>query len=126
MLAVWHLFSGIDVGAMPQDLQELVAGRSLPDQVHRASLVGTHLSPGATSTKSDGSVVHTMWGELAWQLGGRDGYELVEQADQSRTRPGDALKKLLKAYAPCVILIDEWVAYARQLVDREDLPAGNV
>src|SRR5450755_4911111 len=27
-------------------------------------------------------------------------------------------------YGPCLILIDEWVAYARQLHDQSDLPAG--
>ena len=28
-------------------------------------------------------------------------------------------------YAPAVILIDEWVAYARQLHGRDDLPGGS-
>ena len=28
-------------------------------------------------------------------------------------------------YGPCLILIDEWVAYARQLHDQSDLPAGS-
>ncbi len=31
----------------------------------------------------------------------------------------------LKEYGPCLILIDEWVAYARQLHDQSDLPAGS-
>src|SRR6185312_3685364 len=29
-----------------------------------------------------------------------------------------------KDYGPCLILIDEWVAYARQLHDQGDLPGG--
>ena len=32
--------------------------------------------------------------------------------------------QLFNKYAPCLILIDEWVAYARQLRDDSDLPAG--
>jgi predicted AAA+ superfamily ATPase len=28
-------------------------------------------------------------------------------------------------YGPCLVLIDEWVAYARQLHDQSDLPAGS-
>jgi hypothetical protein len=32
---------------------------------------------------------------------------------------------LLNEYGPCLILIDEWVAYARQLHDQSDLPAGS-
>ena len=69
-------------------------------------------------------MVRTLWGELAWQLGGKEGYKLVEQADKTATNPGDALKELFNKYAPCLILIDEWVAYARQLRDGTDLPAG--
>ena len=38
--------------------------------------------------------------------------------------PGDALNELLARYAPAVILIDEWVAYARSLVGRDDLAGG--
>src|SRR4030095_12707544 len=33
-------------------------------------------------------------------------------------------RELFKEYGPCLILIDEWVAYARQLHDQSDLPAG--
>src|SRR5262249_55172240 len=73
----------------------------------------------------DGTTVRTLWGELAWQLGGKDGYKLLKEADETATNPGDALTKLFNKYAPCLILIDEWVAYARQLHDEPGkLPAG--
>ena len=32
---------------------------------------------------------------------------------------------LFNKYSPCLILIDEWVAYARQLYNKSDLPAGD-
>jgi hypothetical protein len=35
------------------------------------------------------------------------------------------LRELFNKYAPCLILIDEWVAYARQLHDQGDLPGGS-
>jgi len=35
------------------------------------------------------------------------------------------LRDLFNEYAPCLILIDEWVAYARQLHDQGDLPGGS-
>ena len=38
---------------------------------------------------------------------------------------GDALRELLQTYGPCLILIDEWVSYARQLHDGSDLPGGS-
>ena len=43
---------------------------------------------------------------------------------EGRFRDG-VLRQLLVEYGPCLILIDEWVAYARQLHDRSDLPAGS-
>ena len=45
--------------------------------------------------------------------------------DEKATNPGDALRQLLTDYGPALILIDEWVAYARQLHDESDLPAGS-
>lgn len=125
MLALWHVASGTKVGDYPQELQELLGELPFKDvsDVRRVALVGNHLSTSG-STKPDGTRVNTIWGELAWQLGGREAFELVAAADASSTPPGEALHELLAAYAPCVILIDEWVAYARTLVTKDDLPAG--
>ena len=41
------------------------------------------------------------------------------------TNPGDVLRELFNEHGPSLILIDEWVAYARQLHDQSDLPAGS-
>ena len=39
--------------------------------------------------------------------------------------PGDVLRELFVEYGPCLVLIDEWVAYARQLHGGTvELPAG--
>src|SRR5262249_31131353 len=67
----------------------------------------------------------TLWGELAWQLGGKKAYAKLKADDQEGTSPGDRLRELFNEYSPCLILIDEWVAYARQLHDQSDLPAGS-
>jgi predicted AAA+ superfamily ATPase len=124
MLALWHLLSGTPIGSLPQEVQDLVAGRLLPANVSRVALVGTHLSPGSVSRKPDGTEVATIWGELAWQLGGAAAYARVADDDRAATSPGNVLRGLIADYSPCLILIDEWVAYARQLWGREDLPAG--
>lgn len=125
MLAVWHLFSGAPLATLPQDVQDLLAGNDPTGlSVRRVALVGNEISPAQSEPKPDGTVVRTLWGELAWQLGGSDGYALVAEADRTGTNPGAALRDLLGRYAPAVILVDEWVAYARQLHGREDLPAG--
>ncbi len=87
-------------------------------------LVGNKISPGNPSTKPDGTVVRTLWGELAWQLGGKKAFARIQADDEKATSPGDVLRELFIEYGPCLILIDEWVAYARQLHDQSDLPAG--
>ena len=129
MLALWHLAAGRPIDDHPQAVQEVLAANGYPDagqpplRVNRAALVGNHLAP-TGSVKADGTQVNTIWGELAWQLGGRTAYDLVAEADRTSTHSGEALHRLLATYAPAVILVDEWVAYARQLFDREGLPGG--
>ncbi|GIK15168.1 MAG: hypothetical protein BroJett003_01320 [Planctomycetota bacterium] len=125
MLALYHLFSG----ASPADLpgaEELVkaVGIPLPKNVHRTVFVGTQISPGKPHKKPDGTTIRTVWGEIAWQLGGKEGYKLVKEDDERATNPGATMTELFNKYGPCLILIDEWVAYARQLHGTADLPAG--
>jgi predicted AAA+ superfamily ATPase len=125
MLALYHLFSG----ANPAELVgvDAVLAEAGVKTIPRAKcvvLVGNKISPGNPVTKLDGTVVRTLWGELAWQLGGKKAFERVKADDENATNPGDVLRELFKEYGPCLILIDEWVAYARQLHDQSDLPAG--
>jgi len=126
MLALFHLTAGIparDLPGMDGVLAEV--GGDLPGKINRAVLVGNQLSPGQSEKKPDGVEVRTLWGELAWQLGGKAAYEKVRQADETATNPGDALGSVIRAAAPCLILIDEWVAYARQLMDERKLSGGD-
>ena len=126
MLALYHLFSGVPAGQLPGlEVVTQLAGVSQPPRVRRAVLVGNRISPADVHRKPDGTVVRTLWGELAWQLGGREGYEMVRTADEKGVSPGDTLRQLFRKYEPCLILIDEWVAYARQLYNKSDLPAGD-
>ena len=126
LLALYHLFSGAPAGDLAG--VETVLGESgvagLPE-VKRVVLVGNKIDPGSPANKPDGTVVRTLWGELAYQLGGPEAYARVENADKRATNPGDTLRELLAEYGPALILIDEWVAYARQLHDEGDLPAGS-
>ena len=126
MLALYHLFSGTPPAEL-SGIDSIMEGASLtqiPD-VRRVVLVGNKISPGNPTTKPDGTIVHTLWGELAWQLGGREAYEQIRADDEKATSPGDRLRLLFNDYGPCLILIDEWVAYARQLHDESILPGGS-
>jgi predicted AAA+ superfamily ATPase len=125
MLALYHLFSGIAPKELPgiDAVMQEAGAKTLPT-VRRAVLVGNKISPANPVTKPDGTVVRTLWGELAWQLGGKKAFARLNADDEKATSPGDVLRELFVEYGPCLILIDEWVAYARQLHDQSDLPAG--
>ena len=134
MLALYHLFSGATVSSLAgMDNVLGDAGVQTLSSVNRVVLVGNRISPGSPSSKDGRPGVRTLWGELAWQLGlaaggeteARRAYERVRADDEHATNPGDALRELLNEYSPSLILIDEWVAYARQLHDEGDLPAGS-
>ena len=128
MLALYHLTGGTPATAYPQEVQDLVVANGSPKLedigVRRVVIVGNRLKAGSTITKDDGTEVHTIWGELAWQLGGREAYDRIGDDDRNGTNPGDALRGLLADHAPVLILIDEWVAYARDLVGKDHLRAG--
>jgi len=134
MLALYHLFSGAAHGDLlgVDALMKEVKITKLPS-VRRIVLVGNKISPGNPVTKADGTVVRTLWGELAWQLGYAGGgvkeakkaFKRVQADDEKATSPGDVLRELMNEYGPCLILIDEWVAYARQLHEQSDLPGGS-
>src|SRR5437879_3741656 len=126
MLALYHLFSktpASELLGIDNVLHE--AGATQLPTARRVVLVGNKISPGNPVTKSDGTVVRTLWGELAWQLGGKKAFSRVRADDEQATSPGDVLRELFNEYGPCLVLIDEWVAYARQLHEQRDLPAGS-
>jgi predicted AAA+ superfamily ATPase len=132
MLALYHLVAGVSGGELPgidgvlHDERLVQAGVTQPISARRAVIVGTAVSPGQAHQKSDGTVVHTFWGDLAWQLLGKKGYKLVAAADSAGVSPGsDVLRDLFTQSGPTLILIDEWVAYARQLYGKDNLPAGS-
>ncbi|MGE4067441.1 MAG: Swt1 family HEPN domain-containing protein [Vicinamibacterales bacterium] len=126
MLALYHLFSGVE-SARLDGMEPMLkrAGVSQAAKANRAVLVGTALSPGQVVVKDDGTEVRTLWGELAWQLGGKKAFALVAESDARGISPGsDVLSKVLQQTAPCLVMIDEWVAYARNIIDKVDCPAG--
>src|SRR5258708_33331351 len=134
MLALYHLFSGTppsELSGIDAVLQE--AGTDKLPKVNRVVLVGNKISPGNPVVKAAGTVVRTLWGELAWQLGHAAGgikeakkaFQRLAADDEKATSPGDVLRGLMNDYSPSLILIDARVASARQLHDAAELPAGS-
>src|SRR5688572_4379416 len=80
MLALYHLFSGAAPGELA-GVEAVLAEAGvdkLPSQVKRVVLVGNKISPGNPVTKDDGTVVRTLWGELAWQLGKKKAFKRIQ------------------------------------------------
>ncbi|MDP2654354.1 MAG: DUF499 domain-containing protein [Candidatus Omnitrophota bacterium] len=126
ILAVYHIAKGEIVARNLQGIASILDNAQIKDlpKAKVAVLDGIKMSPNH-SKKRGGVVVNTLWGELAWQLGGDEGYELVKNADTSGTSPGkEILIKLISTYAPCAILIDELVAYIRQFEEGKSFAGG--
>jgi hypothetical protein len=84
--------------------------------VDTAVFVGGHVDArNARSDRSDPNApnTRTIWGEIAYQLYGLDGYEYLKDYDQERQQPGkNTLKELFEiGDGPALILIDEIAAY---------------
>jgi len=127
MLAVYHL------ATRQCPLSELPGVPALIDQAglmdapkaRVAVLDGNEHAPGQPWHHGQ-QTVKTLWGELAWQLGGEEAFAMVREADSTGTSPGkELLRDLLAQHAPCVVLIDELVAYIRQFPDGPALSGGS-
>ena len=116
MLAVYHIACGeaaaSDLLGVPA-LLDATGGTGRPSG-RVAVLDGNNLAPAQPRVEGD-LQIHTLWGEMAYQLGGAEGYERVRSSDEQGTSPGkEVLVSLFKSVAPCVVLIDEAVSYLRQ------------
>ncbi len=59
----------------------------------------------------DGINIKTFWGEIAFQLGGKEAYSIIKANDENRTSPKGLFKKVLEKTKPALILIDELADY---------------
>jgi uncharacterized protein len=134
MMAVLHVASGKQEAATLPGVPEVLAKAKVKSLVRAnvAVLDGNALSVSqprvhtlSKGKKSETLETRTLWGELAFQLGGVDGYAMVAPSDRDGTSPGkDVLAKLFETYSPAVVLLDEAVAYLRQLEPGKSYPGG--
>lgn len=127
MLAVYHLVRGEYPASQLQGIAPIIdaAGIAELPQARIAVIDGTNLSPSQPKTRGRQSIC-TLWGELAWQVGGESGYEMVREADASGTCPSkETVIELLSKASPCVVLMDELVAFYRQFEPGKTYAAGS-
>src|SRR5579864_4139109 len=113
MLAVYHLASRKVGTHTLEGISSVLDEAGINDlpNARVAVLDGIKLSP--SQPQQHGKVTaNTLWGELAWQLLGKEGYDLVADSDANGTSPGkEVIRQLVEKASPCVILIDELVAF---------------
>ena len=121
MLALHHLAGAAEAGYQPEELPGMAqvfeaAGVETLGRVRRAVFVGTHKGAAEAMLVENGREIRTLWGYLAWRLGGWEAVDRIADSEAARTNPGsERLIPILRDAAPCLILMDEVVAFARQL-----------
>jgi predicted AAA+ superfamily ATPase len=125
MLALYHLAGARAAKYAPETLHGMkaildAAGVGTLPEVRRAVFVGTHKGPSEVMHASDGRQVRTAWGYIAYRLGGWNAVDLIVDSENNHTNPGsERLVKILEQAAPCLVLLDEVVAFAKQLRGEE-------
>ncbi len=134
MLALYHMMRARVSAEKLLGVKPLLDQASLSalPKANVAVLVGTALDPTRSKRPANmpGITINTFWGEMAAQLAESAGdltlYDYVKEADKKGVSPGsEALKNLFDAAGPCVILMDELVAYAKKIYGVDGLPSGS-
>ncbi|GAB6393536.1 MAG: DUF499 domain-containing protein [Treponematales bacterium] len=133
MLALYHLLRGTAPVEKIPNIKPVLqrAGLSSLPRANVAVIVGTALDPAKSRRPATlpGVTINTLWGEMASQIAESAGkpelYDIVKEADKKGVSPGSvALKNLFDAASPCLVLMDELVAYAKKIYGANNLPAG--
>ena len=108
LIALYHMAGG---KVSPDLVSDLLPKKLIPSKPIRViPLIGSDLDP--SEGMNHGKITtYTLWGELAFQAGGSDGYKSMEKSDNERVRPGEKSIKNLLGKSPALILIDEMAAY---------------
>lgn len=135
MLALYHMTRGKTSIEYIPSLYPILARAGLSElpKANVAVLVGTALDPTRRKNPANlpGYTVSTIWGEMAYQLvTSAEKPELyakyIRESDRRGVSPGsENLKNLFNECGPCLVLMDELVAYAKKLYGVEGLPAGS-
>jgi len=78
-----------------------------------AIFVGTEFDSITGRGGTDGTPLRkTPWGEIAFQIGGAEGFKLVEEHEKALTAPGgDVIERMLPKGKPALLLLDELMNY---------------
>jgi len=114
LVALWHMAkhtAKLKKAPYAEGLRKAVSGK-FPEKVSGVA-VFTNATCDVVQGRKTNEGVHTrtLWGELAFQLGGKALYEKIRANDESRTVPQGIFVDVLSKAAPCLILLDELADY---------------
>ncbi len=118
MLALYHLAIAKNPETLPglAEIFKEAGVTTLPIRSKPVVFVGTAAGANQPIAIEGARTVKSLWGLIAVRLGGWKAYETIKASDEERTNPGsEAMIAILKQASPCLILVDEVVAYARNL-----------
>jgi len=128
-IALWHIAKH---GRVIPGLERFTDNINLiPDQpIQVAAIACQDLEPIDGSYHPDtGITTHTLWGEIAYQIGKVEGYDLIKGSDKQKVSPGTVVLERILQGKPTVIILDEIASYLRKakavIVGNSDL-AGQV
>ncbi len=113
LISLWHLARNIGQTSLGTELLP-AAGR--PKEVAVAGLDASEYGAQVVNAH-EGLQTHSLWGELAFQLGGAELYRRVEAYDDPHNLPPATVVRSLLPDRPTLILFDELVIYMAQLDD---------
>lgn len=111
LLALYHFAKESKRQKILENIAGLKIESSKNEKVNIAVFTNKTCDVAQGRKADDGILIKTIWGEIAYQLGGKDLYSLVEVNDRERIYPQGKFEEVLKKASPCIILIDELADY---------------
>ncbi|MBV9250768.1 MAG: ATP-binding protein, partial [Acetobacteraceae bacterium] len=116
LIALVHAARGMKGVATPS---EFINPALIPREAVRiAAFDGENADPANGRRMGDDVLAYTPWGEIAYALAGREGYERVRRSDQEGIAPGAETIAELFGGEPALILLDELALYLRKVKNR--------
>jgi len=112
LLALYHLIKNGSIAEKSSSIREILKGAKVTiPEAKIATIVGTSIDPHGRKTV-DNCTITTLWGELAYQLGGKELFSRIESNDKNKTSPGtDLIGEIISQKKASLILMDEVLPY---------------
>ncbi|GAP99684.1 ATP-binding protein [Leptolyngbya sp. NIES-2104] len=113
-IALWHIArNGRNIQGLNRFSERLEQIPATPVQV--AAIACQDLDPTNGDFHAEtGITTYTLWGEIAYRIGGIQGYSLLRGSDEKKVSPGTGVLQQLIQDRPTLIVLDEIAQYLRK------------